>query len=101
MGIPKLLLLSVLFSAFLFTGCVQQPPGPIACTEEARICADGTAVGRVPPSCEFAPCPSFVPTATPEPTDDDMPPLPPDDMPPAPYNTATPTLDDDMPPLPE
>ncbi len=26
------------------------------CTMEAKICPDGTSVGRVPPKCEFAPC---------------------------------------------
>jgi hypothetical protein len=30
---------------------------PVACTMDAKICPDGTAVGRVGPSCEFAPCP--------------------------------------------
>jgi len=30
----------------------------VACTEDARICPDGTAVARVPPDCEFAPCPN-------------------------------------------
>lgn len=29
----------------------------IACTQDAKICSDGSAVGRVPPNCEFAPCP--------------------------------------------
>ncbi|MEK7579567.1 MAG: hypothetical protein AAB460_03505 [Patescibacteria group bacterium] len=29
----------------------------IACTMDAKICPDGTAVGRVGPNCEFAPCP--------------------------------------------
>jgi hypothetical protein len=30
----------------------------IACTEEAKLCPDGTTVvGRVPPDCKFAPCP--------------------------------------------
>ena len=29
---------------------------PIACTMEAKICPDGSAVGRMPPTCEFAPC---------------------------------------------
>ncbi len=29
----------------------------IACTMEAKLCSDGSAVGRVGPSCEFAPCP--------------------------------------------
>ncbi len=29
----------------------------VACTEEAKLCPDGSAVGRVLPDCEFAPCP--------------------------------------------
>lgn len=29
----------------------------IACTMDAMECPDGSFVGRVPPSCEFAPCP--------------------------------------------
>ncbi len=33
---------------------------PVACTMEAKLCPDGTAVGRVGPNCEFAPCPDFV-----------------------------------------
>lgn len=28
----------------------------IFCAEDAKICPDGSAVSRVPPSCEFAPC---------------------------------------------
>ncbi len=32
----------------------------IACTEEAKLCPDGSAVGRTGPSCEFAPCPDAV-----------------------------------------
>jgi len=31
---------------------------PTACTEEAKICPDGTAVGRTGPDCEFEDCPS-------------------------------------------
>lgn len=31
---------------------------PIACTMEAKLCPDGSAVGRMGPKCEFAPCPS-------------------------------------------
>ncbi len=30
----------------------------VACTMEARLCPDGTYVGRVGPNCEFAACPS-------------------------------------------
>lgn len=37
-----------------------------ACTTEAKVCPDGTAVGRVGPNCEFAPCPTA--SATPDPT---------------------------------
>ncbi|MFH0979473.1 MAG: hypothetical protein V1803_00820 [Candidatus Roizmanbacteria bacterium] len=29
----------------------------VSCTLEAKICPDGSSVGRVPPDCEFAPCP--------------------------------------------
>lgn len=30
---------------------------PIACTQEAKLCSDGSAVGRTGPRCEFALCP--------------------------------------------
>src|SRR3989338_6049186 len=33
---------------------------PVACTMEAKVCPDGTAVGRTSPRCEFAACPSRV-----------------------------------------
>lgn len=37
------------------------PPGGAppakACTREAKMCPDGSAVGRTGPNCEFAPCP--------------------------------------------
>lgn len=29
---------------------------PVACTMEAKICPDGSSVGRSGPNCEFAPC---------------------------------------------
>jgi hypothetical protein len=34
------------------------PTQPMACTQEAKICPDGSAVGRSGPECAFAPCPS-------------------------------------------
>ena len=37
---------------------------PVACTMEAKICPDGSAVGRVGPKCEFAPCPQVTATST-------------------------------------
>jgi len=30
---------------------------PVACTMDAKQCPDGSYVGRVPPKCDFAPCP--------------------------------------------
>jgi len=39
----------------------QNPPPlnqEVACTLEAKICPDGSAVGRTGPNCEFAACPS-------------------------------------------
>lgn len=30
----------------------------VFCTMEAKECPDGSYVGRIPPNCEFAPCPS-------------------------------------------
>ncbi|MFZ3057735.1 MAG: hypothetical protein WA092_01685 [Minisyncoccales bacterium] len=32
-------------------------PEQIYCTQEAKICPDGSAVGRTGPNCEFAVCP--------------------------------------------
>ncbi|GEM_PF-1474340 len=31
------------------------------CTQELKICPDGTGVGRIGPNCEFALCPQFDP----------------------------------------
>lgn len=31
---------------------------PVACTMEAKICPDGSSVGRVGPNCEFSDCPN-------------------------------------------
>jgi predicted lipoprotein with Yx(FWY)xxD motif len=62
--------MSVILSVILILalGCTQQtPPANVtnntsvkACTEEAKICPDGSAVGRTGPNCTFAPCPSIV-----------------------------------------
>jgi len=34
---------------------------PVACTMEAKICPDGSSVGRSGPKCEFTPCPTAKP----------------------------------------
>ena len=31
-----------------------------ACSKDAKPCLDGSVVGRVPPNCDFAPCPKEV-----------------------------------------
>jgi len=38
---------------------------PQACTMEAKLCPDGSAVGRTGPNCEFAPCPQANATIAP------------------------------------
>jgi len=40
----------------VFAG-VTENTSPKACTQEAKLCPDGSAVGRIGPNCEFAPCP--------------------------------------------
>lgn len=45
--------------AFLYRNVVERPgtgAPETACTMEAKVCPDGTAVGRTGPSCSFAPC---------------------------------------------
>lgn len=32
-------------------------PNEVMCTMDAKICPDGSSVGRVAPTCEFAECP--------------------------------------------
>lgn len=40
----------------------------VACTMEAKLCPDGSAVGRTGPNCEFTACSEVVPETTPTPT---------------------------------
>lgn len=56
--VSALILFVVVILAFLlsYQGYLsRQRP---ACTEEARVCANGTTVTRSGPACEFAPCPN-------------------------------------------
>ena len=55
----KLFFALILGFALLVAGCTTPAPNePVVCTLDAKICPDGSGVGRVPPSCEFAPCPA-------------------------------------------
>ncbi len=42
----------------------QAPSGGQGCTQEAKLCPDGSYVGRTGPNCEFAACPGPVATST-------------------------------------
>lgn len=60
----KIILLVVLV-VILLAGIVYWVVGvnknkQVACTEEAKLCPDGTAVGRTGPKCEFAKCPDEI-----------------------------------------
>lgn len=49
-----------ILSTFKFTedtGSVSPSSTAKACTLEAKVCPDGSSVGRTGPNCEFAPCP--------------------------------------------
>lgn len=48
-------------ASFFKPGASTSPtssPPPGVCTMDAKLCDDGSAVGRSGPNCEFAPCPS-------------------------------------------
>ena len=49
-----------LFFLVFLVACAPEPK-LTACTEEAKICPDGSGVGRTGPNCEFAPCPGEEP----------------------------------------
>lgn len=47
----------IIVLGFLFIIKKTTPPETVVCTMDAKICPDGSAVGRVAPTCEFAQCP--------------------------------------------
>jgi len=58
--ITILLLLILAGVAFAYVAYKNAPKQahPVACTLEAKVCPDGTAVGREGPNCEFEACPA-------------------------------------------
>ncbi len=62
-------ILALLFIG-LFLAIPKEPelsePNIAACTKEAKICPDGSAVGRTGTICAFATCPSLAATSTPD-----------------------------------
>lgn len=51
-GIIVIAAVAATFVWFKFSG-----PRPVFCTQEAKLCPDGSYVGRTGPNCEFAECP--------------------------------------------
>lgn len=51
---------AMMYSAFNFQLSNKKKINPVACTMEAKLCPDGSAVGRSGPKCEFVECPSRV-----------------------------------------
>ena len=51
------LVIAVLGTAGYFAYKQYSAPKPVACTQEAKLCPDGSSVGRTGPNCEFAQCP--------------------------------------------
>ncbi|MEK7602572.1 MAG: hypothetical protein AAB472_03770 [Patescibacteria group bacterium] len=46
--------------AFFYRNILEHPAFPVgitACSQEAKVCPDGTSVGRTGPACAFASCP--------------------------------------------
>jgi hypothetical protein len=75
-SLPKwpLIIAGVILLATLLTGTYllgKNQNTKIACTLEAKICPDGSSVGRTGPKCEFSPCPKTkITTLTTSPTAD-------------------------------
>ena len=53
-----LLVLVALAGGFYFYNKKVEQKRPIACNMEAKLCPDGSTVGRTGPNCEFALCPT-------------------------------------------
>ena len=56
-GIVLILVIGI--GGFVYRNVQERTGGPaqIACTQEAKICPDGSSVGRSGPACEFPACP--------------------------------------------
>lgn len=52
-----LVVFAIAFLVFMVLPKKDAATSPVACTEEAMLCPDGSYVGRTGPSCQFAPCP--------------------------------------------
>jgi hypothetical protein len=55
-----IVLVAIIFGLYYYFARMSGAPGsgPVACTEEAKLCPDGSYVGRTGPDCAFAACPA-------------------------------------------
>lgn len=60
--IGGLIILGVVIFGGYFLVKSSSKPAEKACTMEAKICPDGSSVGRTGPNCEFTPCPEITNT---------------------------------------
>ena len=51
----------LLVIVYLALGLINKNKQVVACTMDAKLCSDGSYVGRTGPNCEFAPCPGDTP----------------------------------------
>ncbi len=61
-GIASILMVLIIIGVLVLGGgiyylLVTNPQEPVACTQEAMLCPDGSYVSRTGPNCEFSPCP--------------------------------------------
>lgn len=56
--------IGVLIVGVMVYGSMIMVPHEVACTEEAKICSDGSSVARSGPLCAFADCPKTVESTT-------------------------------------
>jgi hypothetical protein len=54
-GIVLIILVGI--AGFAYTTATNPSSGPIACTMDAKMCPDGTGLGRTGPECTFPACP--------------------------------------------
>jgi len=52
------LVISIILAGFFAWKFFVLPEKKIVCTQEAKLCPDGSYVSRIPPKCDFAPCPA-------------------------------------------
>lgn len=52
----RTIIIAILTFSLFLTACIIQTP--VACTTDAKICPDGSSVGRTSPDCEFEKCPN-------------------------------------------